>query len=415
MNSQDLTYIQLDDGEDIVSIRDRLSFLRGQRVLLIWPEDGTALTRKLDLVFVQREARRRVIQLAFVTHDTQVINYADELGISTFETIKAARTARWKRGRTRVFIQRHHKPANTPQPQDLMPIASRVRKPRKRLPFYLRFLIRLGVVTALLAAVLATLYITVPSASITIAMNQELIQIETTIIADPQALDVDLENHIIPAPEYRHTVSTVQQIEITENNNVVTLDDQQRLEANARQYLQGIAYNDIESQLTADQQIIIESVNIPPELLRTDWITFSHDIGERTTLLTLDMKATVEALVIDRRFAQQIIFAEISANIPPNMLLNPDSFLYRPGPFISIDDQDRITLQAFGEGLARAQLNLSRLQSDLTGRSRQEAQQLIAATVDIAPNSDPQINIYPNWLSTMPLIPIRIDINVEGS
>ena len=98
MKSQQPTYIQLDIGEDIASIRDRLSFIRGQRVLIIWPEKGTALTRKLDLVFIQREARRRVIQLALVTHDESVINHANELGISTFETIKDAEKSRWKRG-----------------------------------------------------------------------------------------------------------------------------------------------------------------------------------------------------------------------------------------------------------------------------------------------------------------------------
>src|SRR6187200_2626166 len=107
--SQKPTYLQLEAGEDIPSIRDRLSFIRGQRVILIWPEEGTALTRKLDLVLVQREAKRRVVQLALVTHDPLVVEHAAELGISTFETIKEAENGRWKRGRTRVFIQRHHK------------------------------------------------------------------------------------------------------------------------------------------------------------------------------------------------------------------------------------------------------------------------------------------------------------------
>src|SRR5688572_26645758 len=134
-------YIQLEAGEDIASVRDRLSFIRGKRVLVIWPETGTALIRKLDLVFLQREARRRVIQLALVTHDPQVITHASELEISTFETIKEAENSKWKRGRTRVFVQRHHKPEHEPEPEDLMPIASRVRNPRKRMSDALRRLV----------------------------------------------------------------------------------------------------------------------------------------------------------------------------------------------------------------------------------------------------------------------------------
>ena len=119
-------YVQLESGDDATAVRDRLSFIRGRRVLLIWPESGTALRRKLDLVLIQREAKRRAIQLALVTHDEDVIRSAHELGISSFETIGASERKRWKRGRTRIFIQRFHKP-DTTAPDDLMDAASRVR------------------------------------------------------------------------------------------------------------------------------------------------------------------------------------------------------------------------------------------------------------------------------------------------
>jgi hypothetical protein len=79
--------IQIEADEDANSVKDRLSFYKGKRVLLVWPEEGTALTRKLDLVLIQREAIRRQIKLAFVTHDPQVIEHARDLNISTFQTI----------------------------------------------------------------------------------------------------------------------------------------------------------------------------------------------------------------------------------------------------------------------------------------------------------------------------------------
>src|SRR3982750_551822 len=99
-------FIQLESGDDAGSVRDRLSFIRGQRVLMIWPEEGTILTRKLDLVLIQREAMRRAIRLALVTHDSEVVRHARELNISTFETIGAAERGRWKRGRGKVFTNR---------------------------------------------------------------------------------------------------------------------------------------------------------------------------------------------------------------------------------------------------------------------------------------------------------------------
>ena len=119
-------FIQLETSDDAASVRDRLSFLRGQRVLLIWPEDGTILTRKLDLVLVQREAMRRSIRLALVTHDPQVIQNATELNISTYETIGASERGRWRRGRSKVFTSRYQRPQDEPIPDDLKEVASRV-------------------------------------------------------------------------------------------------------------------------------------------------------------------------------------------------------------------------------------------------------------------------------------------------
>src|SRR5262245_53684722 len=120
MPSERPEFLQLEKGDDVPSVRDRLSFIHGKRVLLIWPEEGTVLTRKLDLVLIQREAMRRAIRLALVTHDPQVIQHASELNISTFETIGASERARWKRGRSKVFTTRWQRPKDEPEPDGLI-------------------------------------------------------------------------------------------------------------------------------------------------------------------------------------------------------------------------------------------------------------------------------------------------------
>ena len=121
-----IQYIQLERNDDVPLVRDRMSFLRGKRALIIWPERGTTLTRKLDIVMVQREARRRAVQIAFVTHDAEVIKNAHELGISTFETIQEAERGRWKRGWGKVTAKRYQKPLDEPEPDQLKNVASRV-------------------------------------------------------------------------------------------------------------------------------------------------------------------------------------------------------------------------------------------------------------------------------------------------
>jgi len=202
---------------------------------------------------------------------------------------------------------------------------------------------------------------------------------------------------------------------VTQSFNIVTEEDRNRLLGIARQTLQTVAFDEISEDLTETQNIIIESLNIPEDRLRADLIDFSHEVGATTEILTLEITVIVEALVIDDRFAQQIVFAQVSSNIPSGMSLNPESFLYLRDSATDIDEQNRIAFRAFGEGIASAQLDTFALQSDLTGRSAENAQRVIAATIDIAPNSQPQITIWPTGFNQMPLLPVRINVEIEGT
>jgi len=192
-------FLQLETSDDVTSVRDRLSFLRGQRVLVIWPEEGTVLTRKLDLVLVQREAARLAVKLALVTRDAEVIRHAAELGISTFETIGASERGRWKRGRSKVFTNRFHRPKDDPEPEDLMPVASRVRGEDAGENRGRRVVGRVVVLALLIALTAVVAYLLVPNAIVILQPAQDEAQVQVTIAADPQATDIDVENRQIPA------------------------------------------------------------------------------------------------------------------------------------------------------------------------------------------------------------------------
>ena len=94
--SPETEHLHLAAADTLVNVRDRLSGFRGRRVLLIWPEEGRNLRRKLDLVLIQREAYRRAIQLAIVVKDAKLSFYASELNISCFESIEASERERWE-------------------------------------------------------------------------------------------------------------------------------------------------------------------------------------------------------------------------------------------------------------------------------------------------------------------------------
>ncbi len=195
-------YVQIEPNEDAASVRDRLGYLRGQRVLLIWPEAGTALTRKLDLVLVQREAMRLAIRLSLVTHEDIVIQNARELNISTFETIGASERAKWKRGRAKVFTTRFQRPKDEPDADELSDVASRLRDdattPTQR---RVQLLTRVFIAGVALAVLGVASYTLLPSAEVTLVPAQQVIEVNADVRALPNSdlVRIDVETGVIPA------------------------------------------------------------------------------------------------------------------------------------------------------------------------------------------------------------------------
>lgn len=217
MAETDRELIQIEANEDPNTVRDRLSFIRGQKVLLVWPEEGTALTRKLDLVLIQREAMRRAIRLALVTHDPQVIRHANELNISTFETIGASERGRWRRGRSKVFTSRFQRPSDEPEPEQLMDVASRVRVQRKVLSGLPRLILRLGMLLLVIGFIAGLTFVAVPGATVALVPAEQVIEAsaEITVSLDPQFTNIDVESAILPATRLVLTVDDSASINTT--------------------------------------------------------------------------------------------------------------------------------------------------------------------------------------------------------
>src|SRR5579871_2528125 len=122
-----LQIVQLESYDDVASVRDRLSFVQADRVLLVWPKSGTVLDRKLDLVLIQRAATRDGLRLGLVTQDAEVRCNATELNVPVFDTVDAGSRIRWKRPRNKVFVDRASRPAEHLDRYELMEVATRVR------------------------------------------------------------------------------------------------------------------------------------------------------------------------------------------------------------------------------------------------------------------------------------------------
>lgn len=88
--------IQLEQYDDIVSARDKMSWAKGERILVVWPERGRVLNRRLDLVLLQRQSTAQGAQMALVSQDPEVRYYAPRLGIPVFKSLRKAQRAAWR-------------------------------------------------------------------------------------------------------------------------------------------------------------------------------------------------------------------------------------------------------------------------------------------------------------------------------
>ena len=97
--------LQLEAHDDALSARDKLAWGQTGRIVLVWPARGRVLTRRLDLLLLLRQSQSMGIQLALVVSDPDVRYHARQLGISTFNNLRQAQKARWKRPEPRAALR----------------------------------------------------------------------------------------------------------------------------------------------------------------------------------------------------------------------------------------------------------------------------------------------------------------------
>jgi hypothetical protein len=193
--------LQLEPHDDVLSTRDKMGWVKGGRILLVWPERARMLNRRLDLILLQRRSQELGAQLALVTRDPDVHYYAPRLGIPVFKSLRRAQTAHWrvpwrfrkKQDDTTPIPPEGIAPANQPEthiraelrltrPEPLYPRLA----PTARVAFF-----TLGVLALL--AIAATL---VPAAQVTLNPETRSQQINLSVTADPESELVDMAGRV---------------------------------------------------------------------------------------------------------------------------------------------------------------------------------------------------------------------------
>ncbi len=194
---------------------------------------------------------------------------------------------------------------------------------------------------------------------------------------------------------------------------VVAAADRTRLLDIARLQLQSLAYERMRAGLAQDQVIIIESLQIAEE--NKDWLDYSAVVGEATGELSLTMRAVVSALAVDERLARQIVLAQLEATVPPEMTLMSDTLAYERGAFNLSRAKEQIRFTARGRGMALATLDAAALREQLAGADLDAAQTILRDNRAFVQQPPPQLSIHPRGFGRMPLLPIRIHIEVQAA
>ncbi len=87
--------ITLESHDDLISVRDKLSWVKTPRVLLVWPKYEQVNLRMLDLKVLQRHSDSLGAHLGLVTRRANIRRDAESLGIPVFGSTSAAQKDFW--------------------------------------------------------------------------------------------------------------------------------------------------------------------------------------------------------------------------------------------------------------------------------------------------------------------------------
>jgi hypothetical protein len=194
----------LEPHDDLISVRDRMSWAKTPRILLVWPVGEKIALRAIDLKILERHARSLGARLGLITRDRRVRREAAALGLPIFESTSAAQRDLWPAPVKRTFRPSQH--ADLRAMQSLAhPAEARWRTyPITRVVFF-----ALGVL-----AVLAIAALFVPRAEIALSPESKTQSLTIPVVADP-ALNIVFITGNIPAREMTRTVAGSQNIAST--------------------------------------------------------------------------------------------------------------------------------------------------------------------------------------------------------
>jgi hypothetical protein len=192
--------IRLLDFDSYATAREKLSWSRSQRTLLVWPDNKNIINKKVELNLLLRYSQALGTHLAVVSNDAAVIGNSRELGISVFSTVREAQRKTWKTEPKKGIFRNKYRQWVWKKFQ-LFQKTSVKRKPYAGHPKSSWILCGLGI-----TAFLALLLIFIPSAEIKLDVQEGEQQLNISVWANPETKTPNITGGM-PARQ----VSTIQE------------------------------------------------------------------------------------------------------------------------------------------------------------------------------------------------------------
>ena len=187
--------ITLESHDDLISVRDRMSWAKTPRILLVWPKYEKVTLRQVDLKVLQRHALSLGAQLGLVTRARRVRADAEALKIPVFESTGQAQRLAWPKPRRRRWLPH-------PPRRDLREQREQVllKEPEWRT----HPVTRVGAFVFGVASVLVLVALFIPRAQVILHPESKAQSIALPVVAGPSVESVFITG-TIPARE-KHTI-----------------------------------------------------------------------------------------------------------------------------------------------------------------------------------------------------------------
>ena len=204
--------ITLEAHDDLISVRDRMSWAKSPRILLVWTKFERVKLRPVDLRVLQNHARTLGAELGLVTRIASVKRDAQSFGIPVFGTTLEAQREAWK---SKSFPKQLRRRKFAPHDLRGMREQSKIKKAAWRS----NQIARIGFFAVGVLAVLTVAALFVPRAALKLTPISQQQSISIPVSANPNIVSVFISGSV-PAHRTSVVVTSTQTLAITSQGSV---------------------------------------------------------------------------------------------------------------------------------------------------------------------------------------------------